>query len=95
MIQIADTVCSTVLHDAAPARQASRRIAPLVETVLGSPLDSPAPLGLDGVKHRIVEELGGAVVVSLAHQLGPAQVLIRSAHRHVIINIISTSYQAN
>ena len=65
------------LHDAAPARQA-RRIAGLVEAVLGSPLDSPAPPGLDGVKHWIVEELSGAVVVRLAHQLGPAQGTISS-----------------
>ena len=100
-IFISRTLALFYLHDAASARQASC-IVGLVQAVLGPPLDSPAPPGLDGVKHWIVEELSGAVVICLAHQLGPAQALIRSGHRHQHHqhhqhqqHYISSRYQAN
>ena len=54
------------LHDTTSAGE-SCRVAGAVEAVLGFPLHSPGPLGLDGVKHGIVEELRGAVVVRLTH----------------------------
>ena len=54
------------LHDTTSAGESSR-VAGAVEAVLGFPLHSPGPLGLDGVKHGIVEELRGAVVVRLTH----------------------------